>query len=74
LVEFYSLGGSSFDGVAPILDEWWKQAPDLANQLDDLFIRKVIQRWDWAQCAKAFNYSGRKQTEQALRNALKSLL
>ncbi|KOO14948.1 ATPase [Vibrio xuii] len=74
LVEFYSLGGSSFDSVAPILDEWWKQAPDLANQLDDLFIRKVIQRWDWAQCAKSFNYSGRKQTEQALRNALQPLL
>lgn len=74
LVKFYSLGGSSFDSVAPMLDEWWKQAPDSVSQLDDLFIRKVIQRWDWAQCAKAFNYPGRKQVEQALRDALQPLI
>ncbi|EEX94794.1 ChrR [Vibrio orientalis CIP 102891 = ATCC 33934] len=73
LVQLYAQGGTNFDSVAPILDNWWKQAPHLANQLDDLFIRKVVQRWDWNQCAKAFNFAGYKQTEQALREILRSL-
>jgi len=74
LVQFYSLGGASYDSIAPILDKWWKQSFNGAHLMDDLFIRKTIQRWDWTSCANEFGFTGRKQTEQAFRDSLKPLV
>ncbi|UUM31919.1 GNAT family N-acetyltransferase [Vibrio japonicus] len=74
LVENYTLGGASFDSVAPMLDSYWKSCPVLINSASDLVIRKLIQQYSWEQCAREFSLAGRKQVEQQLRSDLSVLL
>ncbi len=72
-VGFYSLGGASFDSVAPFIAQWIFSNIEQIESVSDLIIRKVIQQRSWEECAAEFSYLGRKQTESALRQQLTKL-
>lgn len=75
LVEVYAQGGSSYESALSaiknvLLDRLLQGGCDGP----DLLINKVLQQRSWQSCAKMHNFSGRKQTENELRNKLLSLL
>lgn len=74
LIQNYIQGGASFDSVAPILDLWWKQCPQILQQASPLFIYRVVQRHSWTQCAERLKLAGRKQVELTFRSELQSLI
>ncbi|RTZ17912.1 tRNA(Met) cytidine acetyltransferase [Vibrio aquaticus] len=74
LIQAYAKGGASYDSVAPFLDLWWKRSPKLLALASDLFVRKVVQRRSWSECAEILDYPGRKQVEHAFRGQLDLLL
>ena len=74
LIQNYIQGGASFDSVAPILDLWWKQCPQLLQQASPLFVYRVVQRRSWTQCAERLKLAGRKQVEVIFRSNLQSLI
>ena len=70
LLKSYAKGGTNFDSVAAILDKWWQTETSLIGRVEDLFIRKVVQRKPWPECAREFGFTGRKQTENMFREQL----
>ncbi len=68
----YANGGSSFENIAALIE-----AAVLTRHVDKnktLLIRRVLQLWDWQQCAEELSLPGRKQVEAQLRQQLESLL
>ena len=74
LLKRYAGGGANFDSVAAILDKWWQAETSLITKVEDLFIRRVVQRKTWSYCAREFGLTGKKQTEQVFREQLGKLL
>jgi tRNA(Met) cytidine acetyltransferase len=74
LLKSYAEGGTNFDSIAAILDKWWQAEISLIMRVEDLFIRRVVQRKSWSECAREFGLSGKKQTEKAFREQLGILL
>lgn len=74
LIQNYCLGGSSYDSVAPFLEQWWRESPSLVHFASELYIRRLIQRHSWQRCVDEFQLSGRKQAEQMFRQDLAKLI
>lgn len=74
LLKRYAGGGANFDSVAAILDKWWQAETSLITKVEDLFIRRVVQRKAWSCCAREFGLTGKKQTEKMFREQLGKLL
>lgn len=75
LVAGYARGGANYESVAvwiELLLLTLSSAQWLA--LPELLISKVVQQQSWQQCAKQYQYTGRKQTEQVIRQELAKLL
>lgn len=75
LLARYSLGGANYESVAVWIEKLLiHSASKPTIVLDELLIEKVIQQRSWTECASLHGYTGRKQTEQVLRQNLAQLL
>lgn len=74
IVEHYVKGGASFDSIAPLLDNYWKQSPSLIGKMSDLLVYKIIQRHSWGECAHQFLLPGKKQVEAQFKQDLSLLM
>jgi len=75
LIECYARGGSNYESVAVWLFSWLLScAPAAQSPISGLLISKILQRKSWAECAEQFQFSGKRQVEQALRGELLLLL
>lgn len=75
LLARYSLGGANYESVAVWIEKLLiHSASKPMIVLDELLIEKVIQQRSWTECASLHGYTGRKQTEQVLRQNLAQLL
>ncbi len=75
LLQFYSQGGSNYESVAVWIEKIIFEAIEQqAFKVDELLIAKVVQQRTWSDCAMQYGFTGRKQTEAAVRASLSSLL
>lgn len=75
LLENYASGGNSFDSIAYMLERLILSLKQNQREwVSDLLIKKVIQKQPWHDCIHHFQLSGRKQTEQKLRQDITYLL
>lgn len=74
MIRYYSLGGSSFESVAPFLAHWILSDTSIAKKASDLLLRKVLQQKNWHECSKEFSIHGRKQLEHQIRTDIRRLL
>ena len=71
LIQSYIMGGTNYENVAAFIEQYMLASGEYMSC--PLIIRKVVQQWTWTECAQAFGFSGRKQTEMALRQELELL-
>jgi len=68
LILNYINGGNGFDSVAYLIELLIVSlSNDELDNVSDLMIRKVIQKWSWAKCVSNLALVGRKQAEAQLR-------
>ncbi len=75
LLTRYSMGGANYESVAVWIEKLLiHSAIQSSMVVEDLLIEKVMQQRTWTECAATHGYTGRKQTEQVLRQQLARLL
>lgn len=79
-VELFSRGALGYDLAMGSLHvwfvDWLVNSGEIADENFDcaLFFAKLMQRKSWAEIANQFGYTGRKQSENAMRNWVASVL
>ena len=75
LLSGYARGGANYESVAVWIEQLLLALePQQWLELSELIIAKVVQQQSWQECARRHHYTGRKQTEQAIRQELAKLL
>ncbi len=75
LLQQYTVGGANYESIAVWFHQLLLSLPtNHFYQVSELTISKVLLRMPWAQCARKYQLTGRKQIEMKMKQELKELI